>query len=431
MDERLRALDRRRRGSGAITDEAAWLQERLRRGDLSRERLYLAAALGHPAALAALALRPRPATWISWAWLRLAGPRLEPAAAVRVALALTLPGEEVAKPALGALLRWCACPCAAHAEDVKTAEEASTSSDATSEVLPRAACKFVEGDAWGGVEWLIGIDDLRRSPRAPQAIVELRALVIPWALGLGDPIALRAEAAQAVLSRLRARWEETRARGDEEAWLRERLRAGEISADRVRLAAHLGDAASATVLGDAPETDDPVAWADRTSVWGRDACIRFALALARSTMPATEAARRALDAAEEWLRCPCEPHRAGVKALALGQESAVVRAALGWAEVTTARLIADQEKAATRARELVRLGAKAAGRDRDEAREELAANRARELVEQASEWLAEPARAAAVQAVTVALAPPTRVDLLQLREAVRRELVPWALRLDQ
>jgi hypothetical protein len=434
-DERLRALDRRRLGSGAITDEAAWLQERLRRGDLSRERLYLAAALGHPAALAALALRPRSATWVSWAWLRLAGPRLEPAAAVRVALALTLPGEERAEPALGALLRWCACPCAGHTVDVKTTEESLTSSgawddDALVHSLVRAACRFVSG-ASDELDWLFGIDLLRRSPHAPRAVKELQGLVVPWALGQGDPIALRAEAAQEVLLRLRARWEETRARSDEVAWLRGRLRAGLISADRVRLAAHLGDAASAAVLGgDAPEIDDAAAWADATGDWGLEACIRFALAVARSTVPAGSAAHPALDAADAWLSCPCEAHRSNVRELALQQENGVVRAALGWAEVTRERLIADQETAAARARELVRLANKAKGKDRDEAREELVANRARELVEQAGNWLADPACAAAVRAVTLALDPPARPDVDRLREALRRDVVPWALRIE-
>lgn len=57
MDERLRDLERRWRASGAIDDEAAWLGERLRTGDLAPERARLAAWLGHPAAEALTGVR--------------------------------------------------------------------------------------------------------------------------------------------------------------------------------------------------------------------------------------------------------------------------------------------------------------------------------------------------------------------------------------
>ncbi|MBL4846238.1 MAG: hypothetical protein JKY65_11975 [Planctomycetes bacterium] len=48
-DERLRTLERRWRESGALEDEAACLQERLRTGALSQARYELAVALGAPA----------------------------------------------------------------------------------------------------------------------------------------------------------------------------------------------------------------------------------------------------------------------------------------------------------------------------------------------------------------------------------------------
>jgi len=48
-DEKLRALERRWRESGSVQDEAAWLQERVRQGALSREMLELAAYCGHGA----------------------------------------------------------------------------------------------------------------------------------------------------------------------------------------------------------------------------------------------------------------------------------------------------------------------------------------------------------------------------------------------
>lgn len=50
-DERLRELERRWKETGSVEDEAAWLVERVRAGDLTQERLGLAAHCGHPAAL--------------------------------------------------------------------------------------------------------------------------------------------------------------------------------------------------------------------------------------------------------------------------------------------------------------------------------------------------------------------------------------------
>lgn len=46
-DQRLRELERKWRESGSLMDEAAYLRERVRVGDLTQERLELAAAFGH------------------------------------------------------------------------------------------------------------------------------------------------------------------------------------------------------------------------------------------------------------------------------------------------------------------------------------------------------------------------------------------------
>ncbi|MCA8923515.1 MAG: hypothetical protein KDD82_16990 [Planctomycetes bacterium] len=51
-DERLRELERRWRERGSLEAEAAWLKERVRAGELPRERLQLAATLGGAARLA-------------------------------------------------------------------------------------------------------------------------------------------------------------------------------------------------------------------------------------------------------------------------------------------------------------------------------------------------------------------------------------------
>ena len=49
-DQRLRELERRWRETGSVEDEAAYLRERVRVGDLTQERLELAAYCGHEGA---------------------------------------------------------------------------------------------------------------------------------------------------------------------------------------------------------------------------------------------------------------------------------------------------------------------------------------------------------------------------------------------
>ena len=53
-DSRLQELKRAWEASGSVEDEAAYLRERVRVGDLTQERLELAAYCGHPAAAAIL-----------------------------------------------------------------------------------------------------------------------------------------------------------------------------------------------------------------------------------------------------------------------------------------------------------------------------------------------------------------------------------------
>jgi hypothetical protein len=55
-DLRVRALERRFRGTGALEDEAAWLAERLRIGEVTRERVELAGLCEHRAACVVLGI---------------------------------------------------------------------------------------------------------------------------------------------------------------------------------------------------------------------------------------------------------------------------------------------------------------------------------------------------------------------------------------
>ena len=70
-DDRLRELERRFSESGSVDDEAAYLSELVRVGDLPREQLELASYCGHPAARQALGEGPwkrieSTDEWLDW-----------------------------------------------------------------------------------------------------------------------------------------------------------------------------------------------------------------------------------------------------------------------------------------------------------------------------------------------------------------------------
>ena len=141
-DERLRDLERRWRLTEAVDDEAAYLLERVRVGDLDQARLELVAYLGRRAA--ALATRPSTAptlhkTEFCERWAELAVPR-EDAEFVYFVNSLGHWGDECcaraafavarhvlarhwppnfsaeASDTLAALGEWILCPCVAHAD---------------------------------------------------------------------------------------------------------------------------------------------------------------------------------------------------------------------------------------------------------------------------------------------------------------------------
>jgi hypothetical protein len=64
-DSNLRELERQFHASGSVEDEAAWLRARAQAGELSEERLELAAYCGHEAAVNSLAVDPLPRSFAS------------------------------------------------------------------------------------------------------------------------------------------------------------------------------------------------------------------------------------------------------------------------------------------------------------------------------------------------------------------------------
>ncbi len=100
--------------------------------------------------------------------------------------------------------------------------------------------------------------------------------------------------------------------------LRERLRAGALSEQDLKLAAYLGHAPAAEAVGDRPYPPgvrDLQARLIGIYEFGLEAALRAQVALARAFMPQFEADRpgdgrphAALEAVEAWIACPCEEH---------------------------------------------------------------------------------------------------------------------------
>lgn len=132
---------------------------------------------------------------------------------------------------------------------------------------------------------------------------------------------------------LERRWLETRAPNDELAWLRERLRVGELDHSRLELAAHCRHSTAQALLREldraaALEPAEP--HGDESSrefalgllTWGDQAVLRAALAAVRLTVrvfereqPGVLGPRPLMEAAESWLQEPSEACRERVQQL--------------------------------------------------------------------------------------------------------------------
>jgi len=118
-DDRLRRARRRTATSRSAADEARYLTERVRAGELPPTRLGLAAYCGHPAARLAAAPTPPRAPADLEPWVRgLEAWGAEPLLRACLAAARLAAGEEELAaypwPALEAVEAWVRCPCQAH-----------------------------------------------------------------------------------------------------------------------------------------------------------------------------------------------------------------------------------------------------------------------------------------------------------------------------
>lgn len=114
----------------------------------------------------------------------------------------------------------------------------------------------------------------------------------------------------------RRRSEATRATEDEAAYLLARVRAGELTQERLELAAYGGDQASRLALGKtAPEHPEGVeAWIEGLARWGRPVCGVAALGVVEFVRDHwrwswDERLDKAIQALADWIVCPCEQHR--------------------------------------------------------------------------------------------------------------------------
>jgi hypothetical protein len=101
------------------------------------------------------------------------------------------------------------------------------------------------------------------------------------------------------------------------AWLLSRRQAGDLSLDRLALAAYCGFDAAIHVFGlaeDSPSADNGI-WANGLRKWGAETTVRAAIAVARHFAPSWRPGVGAGDletglrAVEDRILCPCDAHR--------------------------------------------------------------------------------------------------------------------------
>lgn len=266
MDDRLRRLERAFGERGAPEDGAALLTERERVGALARERLELAAHLGHPAARLALGLR---------------------ADDDRLPRRLFAPDVEL--------------PLSSAAEGVHLSGR-TLDADLTV-ALP------IEGGLGADTMWVLrGLDELaacgvRRLVLHAAAVNYVSSSALSALVRTGDRLAQAGGGVALVACRRNVR-----------------LVVEMLGLDRFLRFFDDVPSAAAALPSSPPTVGEPRAWLLRLARWGREPCVRAALAALRTdddrTTPAAVAAR-------EWLRCPCALHRREAR-------ETLLRAGNGW-----------------------------------------------------------------------------------------------------
>ncbi|MCA8924031.1 MAG: hypothetical protein KDD82_19635 [Planctomycetes bacterium] len=108
------------------------------------------------------------------------------------------------------------------------------------------------------------------------------------------------------LEQLRAHFQQSRSAEHGQAYLAKAVAEGSLPHDRIKLAAYLGEPGAIAHLGGRvpPASDDLREWLSGLGVYGHEAAVRAALAVARNTIRGKDtkpSAGRAVQTAREWV----------------------------------------------------------------------------------------------------------------------------------
>jgi hypothetical protein len=112
---------------------------------------------------------------------------------------------------------------------------------------------------------------------------------------------------------LERRWKETGTVEDEAAYLLERVRVGDLTQERLELAAYCGHEGARRVIPAVPEFPLLFVLEAVERIGGRAALVRVGIEFARLTTaslpdPERQLVERQIVCAEQWLTCPCDEH---------------------------------------------------------------------------------------------------------------------------
>ena len=202
LDSRAKVLERRWRSTGSVADEAAWLTERVRCGDLSVDRISLAAYCGSEAAGLSAGLRSELAEWPELGVQRFVDWGTE--ASLRVCHA-ALPPNSMEENFWRDFRLWCV-------EGLPSSGPSVSALILSSVTLPRVVVLHGEpsrGLVWAAQLWqflALGLTEggLERPSReltqsllnqsfyaadsTRDFLARIREQVAPWALGYRDPL---------------------------------------------------------------------------------------------------------------------------------------------------------------------------------------------------------------------------------------------------
>lgn len=195
-DSHLRELERRFRASGSAEDEAAWLLERVRNGDVSQEDAELASYLGHEAACRVFGSSGPPTSGAALARARLALAWLE----VRAWESDYCQPSPDDREALSLIDAWVAASVTPHLmRKINLVSRRSLKCRRLHlfllDILRREGAPSGESASLPeGPEWDGGLlaDSWREKSEAA-----IRDELVPWILGYTDPVRERVEAREA------------------------------------------------------------------------------------------------------------------------------------------------------------------------------------------------------------------------------------------